>query len=531
MMKQPDARALIWSQLNRKWDVIVIGGGITGAGVFREAVHAGLTTLLVEAGDYASGTSSRSSKLVHGGLRYMKNAQFKTTIESVSEREHLLRQGKGLINRLGFLFTSLQDDPMPGWVFGIGLMAYDLMARQWTHRAYDRLDMRELCPLLTTPLLKGGYRYFDAQTDDARLVLRVIQEGEQAGGTAINYARVAGLLRTQNGRTCGVTLQDAWNPEENAILELQAEAVVNATGARVNELRSGIGQNQRIRPLRGSHLIFPGKRIPLSRAISLWHPQDGRPVFFLPWEGVTLVGTTDIDHPDLQQEPIISQEETEYLLQAAWHLFPELDIQAGDIQGTFSGLRPVISHGKRDPSKESRDHILWQEDGLITIAGGKLTTFRLMARDVLNCLRGYFPQLESFNRDRPILDSPPDWLDQVLQFDGLKPADRLRLAGRYGAAIPGLLAVACPGEFQKIANTEYLWAELRYAARAENVLHLADLLLRRVRLGLLLPEGGRQHLPEIRRIVQPELGWDEVRWTQESRQYLETWRKCYNLPH
>lgn len=528
MMGSSAVRAHTWTELDRPWDVIVIGGGITGAGVFREATKAGLNTLLVEADDFASGTSSRSSKLVHGGLRYLKNAQFKTTLESVEERELLLRQGKGLINRLGFLFTNLRGDPLPGWIFGIGLIAYDVMARQWTHRAYDRLDMRELCPMLTTPALQGGYRYFDAQTDDARLVLRVIQEGERSGGTALNYACVKTLLRNHNGRTCGIALQDSRNKE--GTIELQAHVVVNATGARVNELRSGVDRGQRIRPLRGSHLIFPGKRLPLTRAISLWHPQDGRPVFFLPWEGVTLLGTTDIDHEDVHQEPAISPLEVDYLLQAAWHVFPELDLRAADIQATFSGVRPVISSGKRDPSKESRDHLLWHEDGLITIAGGKMTTFRLMARDVLNYLQGYFPRLREFDRSQPILDPLPDWLDQTLQVDSLKPSDRLRLAGRYGAAAIELIKSARPGEFQKIASTEYLWAELRHSARSESVVHLTDLLLRRVRLGLLLPEGGRACLPEIRAIVQSELGWDEARWAQETRLYLDTWRKCYNLP-
>jgi glycerol-3-phosphate dehydrogenase len=531
MICNSTSRAQTWSDLDRPWDVIVIGGGITGAGVFREAARAGLRTLLVEAGDFACGTSSRSSKLVHGGLRYLKNAQFKTTLESVAEREHLLRQGKGLINRLGFLFTNLRGDPLPGWVFGIGLIAYDLMARQWTHRAYDELDMRELCPLLTTGALKGGYRYFDAQTDDARLVLRVIQEGVQAGGTALNYVRVTALLKTHRGRTCGVRLQDAGDSDRTASLEIQASAVVNATGVRVNELRPLPGRGQRIRPLRGSHLIFPAERIPLTRAVSLWHPQDGRPVFLLPWEGVTLVGTTDIEHSDLNKEPAISPKEVEYLLQAVWYVFPELEIHITDIQATFSGVRPVISHGKQDPSKESRDHILWHDEGLITLAGGKLTTFRLMARDVLHCLQRYFPQLGAFNRAQPILDPLPSWLDETLQIDGLKTSDRLRLAGRYGATAPEVISCAFPGELEKIASTDYLWAELRHAARSESVLHLTDLLLRRVRLGLLLPEGGRQCLPEIQRVVQTELGWDEVRWAQETRHYLDTWRQCYNLPH
>ncbi|MEW5941021.1 MAG: FAD-dependent oxidoreductase, partial [Chloroflexota bacterium] len=165
-----------WDELNQNWDVLIIGGGITGAGILRQCAHAGLKAALVETDDFASGASSRSSKLVHGGLRYLKNAQFRVTLESVREREYLLKQGRGLVNRLGFLHACLEGDHTPGWVFGGGLVVYDLMAGQWSHRAYDVDDMRELCPPLTTSMLRGGYRYFDANTDDARLVLRLLRE-------------------------------------------------------------------------------------------------------------------------------------------------------------------------------------------------------------------------------------------------------------------------------------------------------------------------------------------------------------------
>ncbi len=184
-----------WTSLDQNWDVIVIGGGITGAGIIRQCVHAGLKVLLLEARDFASGTSSRSSKLVHGGMRYLRNAQVRVTLESVTEREYLLKQGRGLINRLSFLYPCLDSDHFPGWVFGAGLMVYDLMAHQWSHRSYDTEDMRELCPLLTAAGLQGGYRFFDAQTDDARLVLRLIRESVQAGAIAINYAPVTALLK------------------------------------------------------------------------------------------------------------------------------------------------------------------------------------------------------------------------------------------------------------------------------------------------------------------------------------------------
>jgi glycerol-3-phosphate dehydrogenase len=524
-------RERVWAQLDQPWDLIIIGGGITGAGIFREATLAGLKTLLVEALDFAYGTSSRSSKLVHGGLRYMKNAQLKLTLESVKERERLLRQGKGLISRLGFLYTSLQGDPIPGWLFGLGLVAYDMMARQWTHRAYDVMDMRELCPHLTTPLLTGGYRYFDAQTDDARIVLRLIQETVQLGGMALNYARASELLRDHQGRVCGIALEDVGETPRLAGVEVTANAVINATGAWSDHLREKLGRPPRLRPLRGSHLIFAMERLPLTRAVSLMHPYDGRPVFALPWEGVVIFGTTDIDHHEsLAHEPGISEAEVEYLLQGIQHVFPELELSPTDIQATFSGIRPVVDTGKLNPSKESREHVIWQEDGLLTVSGGKLTTFRLMARDALRAIRLQLPTLSRFDRMHPVLSPLPENLDAHLAEHGLRAPARLRLMGRYASYAAELVTSAQSGELETIGNTAYHWAELRWAAQAEGATHLDDILIRRVRLGLLLPNGGLAQLDRIRSIVQPEMGWDDTHWQEEVTQYVTRWQTNYSSP-
>jgi glycerol-3-phosphate dehydrogenase len=245
-----------WSELDREWDVLVIGGGITGAGILRQCVHAGLKVALVEADDFASGTSSRSSKLVHGGMRYLKNAQFRVTLESVTEREYLLKQGRGLINRLGFLYACLPDDHMPGWIFGAGLVIYDIMARQWSHHSYDPEDMRELCPPLSIPGLRGGFRFFDAQTDDARLVLRLLREAVSGGALALNYVRADSLMRNRSGRVCGAVVRDVSDGVDRQ-MEVRAKVVINATGAWADRLRGEIGQKPRLRPLRGSHLVLP----------------------------------------------------------------------------------------------------------------------------------------------------------------------------------------------------------------------------------------------------------------------------------
>jgi len=521
-------RDRVWGELNQDWDVIVIGGGITGAGILRQATQAGLRSLLVEAVDFASGTSSRSSKLVHGGLRYLKNAHLKLTLESVREREYLLKQGRGLVNRLGFLYVNLRGDRMPGAIFGLGLSVYDLMARQWTHRAYDPLDMCELCAPLTTPDLRGGYRYFDAQADDARLVLRLLGEAVAAGALALNYTRVESLLRSNDGQVCGVALRDT-SGETARTAEACARVVINATGAWADALRTQVGKTPRLRPLRGSHLVIPFKRLPLTRAVTFLHQQDGRPVFALPWEGVTIFGTTDVDHKSsLQSDPSISGDEFEYLLHALQHVFPGQDLISRDVMATFSGLRPVVNTGKADPSKESREHVIWDEAGLLTVSGGKLTTFRLMARDALKAARQRIGELR-FEQEIPLLDVIPPQVEAFLGETSIPPAHRLRLLGRYGLQSAQIVAPGRPTDLEFIPETPYLWAELRHAARAEGIIHLDDLLLRRIRLGILCPNGGLDLMDHIQAIAQPELGWNESRWQAEVEAYARLWHGSYCL--
>ncbi|MEW6093646.1 MAG: glycerol-3-phosphate dehydrogenase/oxidase [Chloroflexota bacterium] len=520
-------RESAWDQLNQAWDVLIVGGGITGAGILRQCVHAGLKTALVEADDFASGTSSRSSKLVHGGMRYLKNAQVRVTLESVTEREYLLMQGRGLVNRLGFLYPCLDGDHMPGWVFGAGLVVYDLMAKQWSHRSYDAEDMRELCPLLTTPSLRGGFRFFDAQTDDARLVLRLIRESVSGGALALNYARVTSLLKTNAGRVCGAVVRDT-SGESDREAEVRARVVINATGAWADQLRGDIGEKPRLRPLRGSHLVFSASRLPLTRAVTFLHPKDGRPVFVLPWEGAVVYGTTDVDQgQNLTTDPSISGDEAEYLLDGLKFVFPAQDLTFEDVIATFAGIRPVVDTGKANPSKESREHVLWDENGLLTVSGGKLTTFRIMARDALKAVRRHIGHIP-FDPDVPVLDPLPPEAESMLADSHLAASQCLRLLGRYGVN-PSTSFCRDGNDMDGIPGTPYVWTELRHAARTEAVVHLDDLLLRRVRLGLLVPNGGLDQMRRIRSLVQTELGWDDARWEVEEKAYAELWRTSYRF--
>ena len=517
----------IWSRLDQPWDVLVVGGGITGAGILREATRLGLRALLVERRDFGWGTSSRSSKLVHGGLRYLKEGNVRLTRASVHERERLLQDGPGLIDPLGFLLATYEGDRPGRWTYSAGLSVYDLLALQWSHRHYSAQDFQMLAPHITQVGLTGGFRYGDAQTDDARLVLRVIREAVADGGVALNYVAAEEVLREKVQGTesvAGIRLQDQVGDRTAAVY---SKVVINATGAWADRLRGQVGAPERIRPLRGSHLIFPAWRLPVAQAVSFLHPVDRRAVFIFPWEGITLVGTTDVDHDQpLDDEPGIGPAEVAYLMAAVEAEFPSLRLTLDDVISTFAGVRPVISSGQVDPSKESRDHVVWDEGGLLTVTGGKLTTFRVIALDALKAVRHRLPDLPPLDDRMPVLNT----VDVELVPDQMDRAVRTRLVGRYGADAPALVAAAQPGEMEPIPGTQTLWAELRWAARSEAVVHLDDLLLRRVRLGHLLPGGGESLLPAIRAICQPELGWGDAHWETEQAAYLALWRSAYSLP-
>lgn len=525
-MWQTDWRGRAWSQLDQLWDVIVVGGGITGAGILRHATHLGLRVLLVDRNDFAWGTSSRSTKLVHGGLRYLAQGQYGVTRQAVREREWLLREGPGLVEPLGCLLPEYREYSKGRWSFSAALAAYDLMGHKWQHRYFKGDDFLMLAPHLSEKGLMGGFRYFDAVTDDARLVLRVMREAVHAGAVAINYASADAPLLDAHGRVRGITLYDRVSGRG---AEVKARVVINATGAWADGLRAQVGAAPRVRPSRGSHLLFPFWRLPVAQAVTLVHQKDGRFVFVLPWEGAVLAGTTDLDHRQpLDGEPHIDASELDYVMTALDARFPSLRLSTGDVVASFAGLRPIVGTGKGDPSKESRAHVVLEESGLVTVTGGKLTTFRPMAADALRAALRSWPASLSPDAPRPLLDPVPSNLegDNLLDLDA-----RRRLLGRHGKDAEPLLSAAAPEELERIPGTTFLWAELRWAARDEGIVHLDDLLLRRVRLGLLLPGGGAAILERVRAIAQPELGWDDARWQSEVAAYLKLWSQAYSVPH
>lgn len=520
-------REHLWATLDQPWDVLIVGGGVTGAGLLRLCSLYGLRALLVEARDFSFGTSSRSSKLVHGGFRYLRNRQFNVTFESVRERQWLLRTAADLVTPLTFLLPVYDFYGVSSRQFHVGVILYDLMAPRWQHAHLTREALLRRCRWLNPQGLQDGFVYGDARVDDSRLVLRLLRDALREGQTAaLSYTRAVALLRQANGRVRGAVLRDEADATGRTV-EVKARVVINATGPWTDDLRREVGAPPRLRRQRGSHLVFPYERFPLDEAITLLHPRDRRAMFAIPWEGVTLLGTTDLDHPAEweDREPFATAEEIDYLLEALRLVFPGVSAGERDVIATFAGLRPIIRSGAEHPSKESRTHRVWDEDGLITITGGKLTTFRRMAEDTLRRAAPYLGRPLQPRAHQPFFSLSPEIVPALdLDFTALA-----YLAGRFGAELPEFLTTALPEELKPIAPPlPTLWSELRWAARNEGVQHLDDLLLRRVRLGLLLPDGGMAWMERIRAIVQPELGWDDVRWDEEVQAYRQTWQRFYS---
>lgn len=499
------------------WDLLVVGGGISGAGVAQQAAQAGWRVLLAEQRDFAWGASSRSSKLVHGGLRYLKQGDLKTTLHAVRERERLLREAPALVRVQSFLWADCARRPPGRWLMQAGLMVYDRMARQHGPHWADLAATQWLAPGLAPAGLRGSLVFHDASTDDARLVLRVLQQARQLGAVTFNDLGVQAVQKQGGGFS--VRLRDALTGREHTV---RSRCVINTTGAWGEQLRGGA--RTLLRPLRGSHLIVPFWRLPVAQAISFMHPTDGRPVFFYPWEGATLIGTTDLDHgDDLDQEARISAAEARYLLDAVNGQFPDARLTAADVLSCFSGVRPVVADAHAQASRATREHVVRDEAGLITLAGGKLTTFRLMAQDAL--------ALAARHVGRPwVRNDAPVFAPAAAIDTGWPEAVSERLQARYGAGAQALCAGAPAALLERIAGTPTLWIELRVAARHEAVHHLDDLLLRRTRLGLLLPRGGEALLDRVQALCAPALGWSPARWDQERQRYRAIIAQHYQLP-
>ncbi|HEU5252640.1 MAG TPA: glycerol-3-phosphate dehydrogenase/oxidase [Solirubrobacterales bacterium] len=532
----------------KHFEVVVIGGGITGAGVALDAASRGYSVALLERHDYAVGTSSRSSKMVHGGLRYLQNFDLGLVREALLERQLMVRLAPHLVYPTPFLVASLGEERRDRKL-GLGLNMYDVMATSragrsrrerraareleegdyyWSpdrHRTIDRDELLELAPALAPREPNDAYLFYDCQTDDVRLVLTVLGEAERFGAVMLNGAEVTDVLAA-DGRANGVAFVEEESGER---MEVSADHVVNATGVFADQVRPEelLGEEDvpRIAPSRGTHLLIDEADLPMGKAACIVPAGEGRMIFSLPWYGRTLVGTTDNDFDGDITHPRPAEEDIAYLLDAVNGFFGTA-IAESDLVGAYAGVRPLISTG--DPRKSvdiSRKAELYEtSSGMLTITGGKLTTWRRMAKQTVDRL------VEQGGREAPChtdeiplgMEARPDDLEAPA---GVGEEALEQLAFRYGHASRHVLAIA--REDQKLARPIVpgrpdLLAEVVLAARKEQARSVADVLLRRTRLGILAA-------PQLRtaKAVRPvadalgaELGWSRRRRSQEADAWL-----------
>ncbi len=462
--------------------------------------------------------------MVHGGLRYLAAGNWKLTRESLRERERLLSEAPGLIERIDYYFTLIRGQFPGRWSFSILLKLYDLFAGIKDHRFISAESLKNVFPGINIPGLYGAYQFSDAMTNDSRLVMRVLQEGMKDGGHALNYVSVINLLR-ENEHVCGVQVEEVNSSKK---ILIRASAIVNATGAWAGKLQDQIKPAFKIRPLRGSHLVIPSRLLPIKDVLTFFHPKDRRSVFVYPWEGTTVIGTTDLDHSlDLDTEASISQDELVYLLAAFNSQFPENSICEEDIISTWAGVRPIISGDKESaPSSERRDHSIWSNSGLITVSGGKLTTFRLIAKEVMRTLQKYLPK-GPVGKDEHVFKNIKMDANQLLSDS---PDLAKKLISRYGIASLELVNNMPTEELKPISNALYCMAECRWIARHESIQHLDDLLLRRTALGLILSDYGAEVFPYLQLICRDELGWNQRKWLYEVDRYKDICYQHYGVP-
>ncbi len=512
----------VLKEISKKWDILIIGGGITGAGIFNEASRNGLSVLLVDEHDFCWGASSRSSKMIHGGIRYLYQGNIILTQHAAREREFLIKKYPGLIEPLKFVLPIYKGRKPSKFLAQTGIILYDLLAGKWNHGFWDTHKVEREIPGLDQHDLKGALHFEEGTTDDVRQVLRLLHEGTNFQCAPLNYIGVTKLIK-DNGKVAGAILHDKVSGNT---FEVRSKLVINATGAWADDLRQQVSRKPQMRPLRGSHMIFPSYKIPVKHCITMLHPKDGRPVFAYPWENITLVGTTDLDHKiSLSTEPYITSQEIDYLMTAVNILFPELSVTKNDVISTYAGVRPIVSSGHDDPSKEKRDYAIWDEEGLLTVTGGKYTTFRIVSRKALKAASKALPDFKLLQEEKISEIELPELSSRHISDKNLK-----RILGYYGRDALRVIETFKKEDLQPIDGTPLLWGELTWAARSESVIHLDDLLLRRTRVGLLLPNGAQAYLDRVGEICKKELEWSKERWELEKSHYLKLWSKHYSMP-
>jgi glycerol-3-phosphate dehydrogenase len=540
----PEYRASVLRRVSeQRYDLLVIGGGINGAGIAYDAAMRGFSVLLVEKGDFASGTSSRSSKLIHGGIRYLKNLQLGLVFEALRERTLLLKLCPHIVRPMPFLYPIYKGDPDGKWSVALGMTLYDVLALYRAparHRSFRPAEIAAEEPLLGRDRLQSCPRYYDAWMNDARLVFATVQGAVRCGAEALSHVEVRALLR-DGDRVSGALLTDRLSGADAAV---EARLVVNAAGPwldRVAALERPDGPKH-IMPTKGVHILVPRERLALRNAVLVRSPDDGRVLFAIPWERMTLVGTTDTFHDGSLDDVYADREDVAYLLRAVNHTFPAAQLERKDVRSTYAGLRPLIAQEGKGASDMSREHeIALSPGGVLSVGGGKYTTFRHVAEEVVDRAAELLAERFGLVRQgRTRTDRFPFEGGAVGAIPELEAQVERRLAGRGTPDLAphlvrsfgtGALALCAEAERSRasfdplVEELPYSMAEMRYVARYEMCGRLADLFQRRTHLQLEAPDGGLIVAERVAREVAPIVGWGGPRVEQELRLYEEDVRR------
>jgi glycerol-3-phosphate dehydrogenase len=498
-----------------RWDVIVAGGGATGAGVAIDAATRGYDVLLLEQSDFGKGTSSRSTKLVHGGVRYLEQGNVSLVMEALKERGLLLQNAPHLVGNLGFVVPNYDWWEAP--FYGIGLKLYNLLAGKYgfgASRILSREETLERLPTIKTEGLKGGVIYFDGQFDDSRLLINLVETACEQGATLLNYAQVMELTKDAEGFVDGVKFLDCETGEK---LEAQGKVVVNATGPFADSLRRSADPSVEpmIAPSQGIHLVFDRSFLAGDTAIMVPHTSDGRVMFAIPWHGHTVVGTTDTPIVEATLEPAAMEQEIEFILQTA-ALYLEKKPTRADILSVFAGIRPLVRSGEAgNTAALSRDHTIRIENsGMITICGGKWTTYRHMAEDCVN-------QAATLARlpERPCATGH-------LNIHGFHPAAaKFGRLWMYGSDAPMVqqLEESDPAWAEPLDSAlPYTLAEVVWAVRHEMARTVEDVLARRTRALFLNAQAAIRMAPRVAEAMARELQKDREWEAEQLRSFHRT---------
>jgi glycerol-3-phosphate dehydrogenase len=529
---------------DEQFDVLVVGGGVTGAGVALDAASRGLKTALVEKNDFASGTSSKSSKMVHGGLRYLQQREFRLVYENLAERQHLLDNAPHLVSPLPFLIPLFGRDGVVSKTvarsYSIALWLYDLTGGIRIGARHKRVTKREALahlPTLKTENLVAGFLYFDARADDARLTLTLARTAAiEHGAVVANYTPVVRLTSGDDGSISGVIARaDAADPASE--FPIRARVVVNATGVWADDIRAldEASHPHSIRPAKGVHVTVPAERLPCDIAAVIPVPQDRRSIFVVSWPDTDLVylGTTDTDYQGPLDDPVCSPEDVDYLLDAANNVTTS-SLTRADVTGVWAGLRPLLAppdkggHVSERTADLSRRHtVRTSARGVVTVTGGKLTTYRKMAEDTVDVVvrqLGESPKTRRcVTKSLRLIGATPATKDPVAM---ARPQSHL--LGRYGTESAAVLALADdrPELLQPvIAGLPYTGAELVYAAREEMAQTLDDVLERRTRAMIQRAQPTIDAALAAATLIAPEMGWSAEEASEQATRFIESCQK------